>query len=751
MGVLRYLFVPEFGRAVANAGAATGRIVMLFGMLCAGAGGKPRLSRLLPPAARWRSVVGLLLVVGGGVAVLSAVGGAVGADARAQVIDPGLFAAEDDATRKILGFLSDFDAAGSPVLGRMLFVFNGGVLVLAGYLLVWHTVTGSVETAREGRWGFGAWEVIRIVTAVALMAPLPGGMNGAQHVVVSLAKLGGDFAHAVWEPFASDVLGKGRAIVPWPREDAWRETIARTLVAEVCFSVANSAASAAGDAPYVAVREVIERPPVHTRGPLRPEKARTRSYDGTGNAMPKAMCGSVRFAGLAEKGGRGIAARGHRRAWGAVHPTVVRLGRELGEHYVAGSGRYGGALPNVTQELDGFGVADTYRAILEIDLKAAGEQEHRTLQAEVEADAANISWLAAASFVTTMASSAGRIQAAAHNVPKVSLPAPSLDKWAPAADAAVKGIVAALAQDGAYEALRLSSAAGAAGAVAASSGRGGDVLDRVMEFIDPETVVIIDSVNPLMDIASTGHGLIASALSVMGALAAASVGNNFVEVLPFIGKGLDVFEAGWAVADGFVTPVISIVLIAGAVLAYFVPAMPFILFLFGVLAWLLAVVEAVLSVTVFAAAHVTRGEGNKLAVEASRYGWLFLPGLILRPALMLFGLIIGYFVFVAMVGLFNEIWVPRLRAVSATGGLGPIDFIAMLAVYVIVVYGLVNASFKLIEILPNAVLEWVGGRASVGDGGERVGGMVTGGMGRVGGLRVGGGARGLLRRRAGTG
>ena len=142
-------------------------------------------------------MVGLLLVVGGGVAVLSAVGGAVGADARAQVIDPGLFAAEDDATRKILGFLSDFDAAGSPVLGRMLFVFNGGVLVLAGYLLVWHTVTGSVETAREGRWGFGAWEVIRIVTAVALMAPLPGGMNGAQHVVVSLAKLGGDFAHAV--------------------------------------------------------------------------------------------------------------------------------------------------------------------------------------------------------------------------------------------------------------------------------------------------------------------------------------------------------------------------------------------------------------------------------------------------------------------------------------------------------------------------------------------------------------------------
>ena len=57
-------------------------------------------------------------------------------------------------------------------------------------------------------------------------------------------------------------------------------------------------------------------------------------------------------------------------------------------------------------------------------------------------------------------------------------------------------------------------------------------------------------------------------------------------------------------------------LIAGAVLAFVLPALPFIRFLFGVFGWLLNVVEAVLAVTVFAAAHVTRGQGQGLAVPA---------------------------------------------------------------------------------------------------------------------------------------
>ena len=101
------------------------------------------------------------------------------------------------------------------------------------------------------------------------------------------------------------------------------------------------------------------------------------------------------------------------------------------------------------------------------------------------------------------------------------------------------------------------------------------------------------------------------------------------------------FKSSWQVMDSFVSTILSTMLIAGIVLAYVLPALPYIRFLFGIVGWVVSVVVALLAVTVFAAAHVTRGEGDRLTIEATRQGWLFLPGLFLRPALMLFGLILG--------------------------------------------------------------------------------------------------------------
>ena len=53
---------------------------------------------------------------------------------------------------------------------------------------------------------------------------------------------------------------------------------------------------------------------------------------------------------------------------------------------------------------------------------------------------------------------------------------------------------------------------------------------------------------------------------------------------------------------------------------------------------------------------------------------------------MLLGLILGYFVFLAGIGLFNQVWLPQVRDAGASRGLGPVGFLAMLALYVIVVY-----------------------------------------------------------------
>ena len=215
MCALRFLFAPELGRPLAE----SARDAALLAADAAAEAGAERKARGAGARSASRGLAVLLLVLalaGLALAVVPPPGAAFG-----QAIDRGLFADTDSATRDALAFLGSLGReAGPSAVGDMLFAFNAGVLVLAGFLLVWHAAAGTVDTAREGRFGFGAWAIVRIVTAVALMAPLPGGLNGAQHAVVGLAHLGGDFANAVWKPFSEEALAESRPIVPRPPRGA---------------------------------------------------------------------------------------------------------------------------------------------------------------------------------------------------------------------------------------------------------------------------------------------------------------------------------------------------------------------------------------------------------------------------------------------------------------------------------------------------------------------------------------------------
>ena len=94
----------------------------------------------------------------------------------------------------------------------------------------------------------------------------------------------------------------------------------------------------------------------------------------------------------------------------------------------------------------------------------------------VAEDAREASWMAAAGFFNTIAHRAGLFQAAAHNVPAVALPTPSLAEWAPAADAAVKGVAAQLARSRHYHPMLLSAATSGAGALPSADGDGGGMV-----------------------------------------------------------------------------------------------------------------------------------------------------------------------------------------------------------------------------------------------------------------------------------
>lgn len=736
--MLSFIFLPEFRRTTGEIRTATRRIAALAAACKPPPRTRPlRWRRLLDRRMRGRAVIAGVLIATG---LLLGLAAPVSAQ---TAIDPTLFQRQDDETRAILSFVHRLvGETGSTVLGTMFLLFNAGVLVLAGILLLYHVVAGTLDTARQGRWGFGGWQIVRVVTAVALMAPLAGGLNGGQHIVLALANLGGDFATEVWSPFTDDILEPTRSITAHRGGAALRSTIARVLVAEVCMTTANATSPTA----------MVER---RTVSEGFPERTTTR-YTGIAGDVPPEACGAVVYEGhglpglngflvwpwedgadpppvdyeLAQIAAGEVPAAHYHALTSELAPRIRSLAAELASHYIPGAPGYGTPLPDADATLGASGIEERYAAIIGDALRSSRAHQDQAMADLAAAYADHTSWLWAASFFHVLAWQTGRFETASAATPEVRLPGDRVAAWSGPAAAATSGILSWLTASSFSPVPAAATAALEQGTV---SQRPLSVVASLIHVMPIDWTVMASPDNPILSLASLGFWLITGALVSITALAGVAVLNNSTRTLPVIGDALDVFSAAWPVLDGFVTLLLTTMLIAGLVLAYLLPAIPFIRFLFGILTWLVTVIEALLAITIFLAAHVTREDSERLQTSSTRLGWLFLPGLVLRPVLMVFGLVLGYFVFKAVIALLNATWVPLMQTSHAQAAASPLAFLAMLAIYTIIAYGAANAAFKLIDLLPGHILTWIGGAAGLDAGGtEGVGTIAAGAASRTG-------------------
>ena len=743
MRALSFLFLPEFARALGEARMTATRLAILAAAMLPPARARDvSLRRLIELRHAPRLALAALLLAAG--ATSTVLGLVPEASAQQTTIDASLFEEEDDETRAILGFLHDLPRdTGSVVLADMLFLFNGGILVLAGVLLVWQVAAGALDTARQGRWGFGGWQIVRVVTAIALMAPLAGGLNGAQHIVLGLTNLGGDFATAVWSPFTTDILSPTRSVAPGRGTGTLRTIIGRALVLEVCLASANAAAGT----PLVARESVAEAVPPRT----------TTRYAGTSSDVPPEGCGAIVYDGHGttivdgfftwpwEEGSEpppvdyelaqiaaGHVPAAHYHALNTELAGAIRsIAGDIAARFVPGSPAYGDPLPDADATLGGSGLEQAYARIIGDALAASRRDHDQAMRDLAERYASESSWLWAATFFNTLAWQNGRFETAAAETPEIRLPTESLTQWSPVAAAAVRNTLAWLSASDWPPVAAVPAASVTQGTVSTDPM---DLMGALIHSVPIEWTVMASAENPILSLASLGFWLVTGALTAIGSLATISVVNNTTTAIPLIGEALNVFESIWPVLDGFMTLALTGMLIAGLVLAYLLPAVPFIRFLFGILTWLLSVIEAVLAITIFAAAHITREDSDTLLTRQTRMGWLFLPGLVLRPVLMIFGLVLGYLAFTAIIALLNAAWVPLMQISHAQAGASPLGFLAMLAIYTIVAWTACNASFKLIDILPSHVLAWIGGAAGIDAGGtEGAAGTIVGAASRSGG------------------
>lgn len=169
----------------------------------------------------------------------------------------------------------------------------------------------------------------------------------------------------------------------------------------------------------------------------------------------------------------------------------------------------------------------------------------------------------------------------------------------------------------------------------------------------------------------------------------------------------------------------------GFTTAYYVPILPYMIFTFGSIAWLLAVIEAMVAAPIVALG-VTHPEGHD-AFGKGEQAVMILLNVFLRPSMMIIGYISAIAVSYVSVWIINAGFDHAIGFVqgssqfnttnnaietnsgSVTGGYtgwaGIYAYFFSVLVYTTMYLTVVTKAFTLISVLPDKVLRWIGGQA----------------------------------------
>lgn len=260
------------------------------------------------------------------------------------------------------------------------------------------------------------------------------------------------------------------------------------------------------------------------------------------------------------------------------------------------------------------------------------------------------------------------------------------------------------------------------------------------------------NVHPLALMSSMGKSLVEASIRNLGIAAAGNLGGGLLNQASTEGG------AAASALTGILFTIVMMVMGAGIILYYVLPFMPFVYFFFAVGSWIKEIFEAMVGVPLWALAHI-RIDGDGLPGEAARSGYFMIFEIFLRPIMILFGLIAAVSVFASMASVLNAIF--DIAVVNANGtnfanmgtvsltefARGPVDQLFYTVMYAVLMYIIAMSSFKMIDLIPNQILRWLGVsvNAFAGQTGDSAAGLMQNvqqqGLGKVsqaiGGIKEG--------------
>jgi hypothetical protein len=239
--------------------------------------------------------------------------------------------------------------------------------------------------------------------------------------------------------------------------------------------------------------------------------------------------------------------------------------------------------------------------------------------------------------------------------------------------------------------------------------------------------------NPLVGMQQTGEALIITAQVLFGVSIAVFAVVAAVSNISFIGLGTGIGSnpagaawsfLGWSLWLGIMT-FCGWCITIGGLLSIYTPLIPYTIFTFGVIGWFFSVIEAMTAAPFVALGILSPGGQHDLLGRAEP-AMLLLANIFLRPTLMVMGMMASMLFANIIVAIINSAFAGVMADIYGSGTPDLVSLILFLTAYAMLIIGVLNKTYTLIDVIPDRVLVWVGGQAGQGGGASETMGQMKG-------------------------
>lgn len=619
-------------------------------------------------------------------------------------------------------------------LGAGMQVYNGAALFIGMLFLAYTTIRGTLDSAHDGvllgKRMSSLWVPIRHVFSTAFLLPLSSGYSLVQILILWLAIQGVGVGDAVWSAVVTSLQGGG-TLAPVSVPSA-RSLAASVLRSEVCMEAYNNQIKAGGsNDPLVRVvrsaQTLSNGGEINSggvAGALSPAYGLSQLVSSTANsiytvttyawasdayAVNKNICGSISWTESAQS------------AMGAGDVNVAK--KPILEAQARATERMIADLQPVAQQivatgkLPAPGVLEQEAAAYEKTIQQAASQAvargPESGRAIFESYAKDSGWVYAGAFYNSFLRYQDAVQSSVNTLP-VSRPV-TLD---PAGEVTMRMLPGYGDFMNLTEAYIMDRSAQPDAAVEAETADASQIrtADDAWRLLSAPVLKIVGkttqgiagaNTSPLLQLRSLGNDLVSAGVLVKGVQFSVAGLSGSRAADWTIGNGFNVSKA-FETTYSSINWITNGLWVAGVILAYYLPAVPFIFWVSGVARWLVGVCEAVLAgplLSVFMAA-----EGHDV-VGRSGPGMLLLVSMVIQPSLLVFSLIFSMLIMNPLAHLFNAGFITMVAGITGSGFLGLFGFMAMCLLYAFIMVMLVHGSLALITVVPRNVMAWVASQA----------------------------------------